>query len=138
MDSQQVFARLSAPPRHRVLRFLAEEVLAGGGRPLGDLHLIPGGDRDVGDLDCGIVQEVVEGAGDAGDAVLARRPLGRLPVAVVAGQNAQPGLLVGGQVGVVDDAAAADETDPVVVLWRQRNRVVDLVPGQYHPCFLRV
>ena len=111
-------------------RLLAEEVLARRRRPLRDRHLRLRRDGDVDDLHLVIREQVVEGGGNPRDAVGRRGSFRRSHVAVVAGDDAEAAGLVGRQVGVVDDTAAADDPDPPVAADRERDRVVDLIPGR--------
>ena len=110
-------------------RLLAEEMFAGRRRSLRDRHLRLRRDGNVDDLHLVIRQQVVEGGGNPRDAVVRRGSFRRRQVAVVAGDDAEAAGLVGRQVGVVDDTATADDPDPPVAADRERDRVVDLIPG---------
>jgi hypothetical protein len=50
----------------------------------------------------------------------------------VADDDAEAAGLVGRQVGVVDDTATADDPDPPVATDRERDRIVDIIPGEVH------
>ena len=70
--------------------------------------------------------------------MLARRALRRLRVLVVAGEDTESRGLVGRQMGVVDDAAAADDADAVIGSGGQWNRVVDGMAGEVHRVALQL
>jgi hypothetical protein len=104
-------------------------VLARGRRPLRDSYLGLRRDGNVDDLHLVIREQVVEGGSDPRNTVSRRSSFRRRHVAIVAGDDAEAAGLVGRQVGVVDDTATADDPDPPVATGRERNRIVDLIPG---------
>src|ERR1700678_454510 len=100
-------------------RFLAQHMFASGGSLFDDFGLLGGIDGNVDDLHFRLTQQFFDAGVNFSNPVFFGGALGLLAIAVGYADNFEPSLLVCWQVGIVDNASGADDSDPVVQAFRQ-------------------
>ena len=89
--------------------------------------LVPRGNGNVNNLHIRVREQFLKRSRHTRTAVVARRFFGSFPPLIVTGDNAQAMSAVRGEVRVIDDAAAANNANPIIMLGWQRDLVINLV-----------